>query len=197
MISYVKGILDHKEPGQAIVDVNGIGYEVFIPLTTYQKLPAIGNQVKLHTYHYVREDAMHLYGFFSQEEKETFELLLTISGVGAKVALSVLSTISVDEFRRSVAQGDMKSLTRIPGIGKKSAERMLLELKDKVGRIHIDEDTARIFGIESINEAVSALLNLGASQSMAEYAVYKAEKLLGKDARIEDIIAQALKSMSG
>jgi Holliday junction DNA helicase RuvA len=197
MISYVKGILDHKEPGQAIVDVNGIGYEVFIPLTTYQKLPAIGNQVKLHTYHYVREDAMHLYGFFSQEEKETFELLLTISGVGAKVALSVLSTVSVDEFRRSVAQGDMKSLTRIPGIGKKSAERMLLELKDKVGRIHIDEDTARIFGIESINEAVSALLNLGASQSMAEYAVYKAEKLLGKDARIEDIIAQALKSMSG
>jgi Holliday junction DNA helicase RuvA len=195
MISYVKGILDHKEPGHAIVDVNGIGYEVFIPLTTYQKLPAIGNQVKLHTHHHVREDTMQLYGFFSQEEKETFELLMTISGVGAKVALSVLSTISVDEFRRSVAQGDIKSLTRIPGIGKKSAERMLLELKDKVGRIHIDEGTARIFEIESINEAVSALLNLGASMSMAEYAVYKAERILGKDARIEDIIAQAIKSM--
>jgi Holliday junction DNA helicase RuvA len=197
MISYVKGILDHKEPGHVIIDVSGLGYEVFIPLSTYEKLPALGNQVKLHTHHHIREDAMQLYGFISQEEKDTFVLLMTISGVGAKVALSVLSAVSVDEFRRSVAQGDMKSLTKIPGIGKKSAERMMLELKDKVGMIHVDTDTARIFEPVSINEAVSALLNLGASPQMAEFAVYKAEKILGKDARIEEIIAQALKSMAG
>jgi len=196
MISYVKGILDHKEPGHVIIDVSGLGYEVFIPLSTYEKLPALGNQVKLHTHHHIREDAMQLYGFISQEEKDTFALLMTISGVGAKVALSVLSAVSVDEFRRSVAQGDMKSLTKIPGIGKKSAERMMLELKDKVGMIRV-ADTARIFELTSINEAVSALLNLGASPQMAEFAVYKAEKILGKDARIEEIIAQALKSMAG
>jgi len=195
MISYVKGIMDHKEPNHVIIDVNGIGYEVFIPLSTYEKLPPIGSQLKLNTYHYIREDASQLYGFISTEEKETFELVLSISGIGAKVALSILSAVSVDDFRRAIAQGDMKTLTRIPGIGKKSAERILLELKDKVGRIHIEENVIRFAEAESANDAVAALMSLGASQSMAEYAVYKAEKLLGKDAKIEDIISQALKKV--
>ena len=195
MISYVKGIMDHKEPNHVIIDVNGIGYEVFIPLSTYEKLPPIGSQLKLNTYHYIREDASQLYGFISTEEKETFELVLSISGIGAKVALSILSAVSVDDFRRAIAQGDMKTLTRLPGIGKKSAERILLELKDKVGRIHIEENVIRFAEAESANDAVAALMSLGASQSMAEYAVYKAEKLLGKDAKIEDIISQALKKV--
>jgi len=195
MISYVKGIMDHKEPNHVIIDVNGIGYEVFIPLSTYEKLPPIGSQLKLNTYHYIREDASQLYGFISTEEKETFELVLSISGIGAKVDLSILSAVSVDDFRRAIAQGDMKTLTRLPGIGKKSAERILLELKDKVGRIHIEENVIRFAEAESANDAVAALMSLGASQSMAEYAVYKAEKLLGKDAKIEDIISQALKKV--
>ena len=193
MISYVRGVLDYKEPNLVIVDINGIGYEVFVPLSTYQKLPAVGGQVKLHTYHHVREDAMQLYGFASSEEKEVFELVLSISGVGTKVALSILSFISVNEFRRAIAQGDMKTLTKIPGIGKKSAERMVLELKDKIGDIHIDERMLRLLEAESTNDAVSALLTLGASQSAAEYAVYRAERLLGEDAKIEELIAQALK----
>ncbi len=193
MISYVRGVLDHKEPNLVIVDINGIGYEVFVPLSTYQKLPAVGGQVKLHTYHHVREDAMQLYGFLSSEEKEVFELVLSISGVGTKVALSILSFISVNEFRRAIAQGDMKTLTKIPGIGKKSAERMILELKDKIGDIHIDERMLRLLEAESTNDAVSALLTLGASQSAAEYAVYRAERLLGEEAKIEELIAQALK----
>ena len=96
MISYVRGILDYKEPNRVIVDVNGMGYEVFVPLSTYQKLPAVGSQVKLNTHHHLREDAMDLYGFVSSEEKEVFELVLSISGVGTKVALSILSFISVD-----------------------------------------------------------------------------------------------------
>jgi Holliday junction DNA helicase RuvA len=196
MISYVRGVLDHKEPSRVVVDVNGMGYEVFIPLSTYQELPAIGGQVKLHTYHHVREDALHLYGFLSSEEKEIFELVLSISGVGAKVALSILSSMSVDEFRRAVAQGDMKTLTKIPGIGKKSAERMVLELRDKIGKIHIDERMLRLLEVESTNDAVSALLSLGASQSAAEYAVYRAERLLGKEAKIEDLVAQALKLLA-
>lgn len=194
MISYIKGILDHKEPSLAIIDVNGVGYEIFIPLSTYEKLPIIGSLVKLHTHHYVREDAIHLYGFLTTEEKEIFELLLTISGIGAKVALTILSSMSVDDFRRAIAQNNMKALTKIPGIGKKSAERMLLELKDKIGRIKVDEETARILEPESISDAVLALMNLGVAQTMAEYAVYKAERVLGKDAKVEDIVAQALKS---
>ncbi len=193
MISYVRGVLDYKEPNLVIVDINGIGYEVFVPLSTYQKLPAVGGQVKLHTYHHVREDAMQLYGFLSSEEKEVFELVLSISGVGTKVALSILSFISVNEFRRAIAQGDMKTLTKIPGIGKKSAERMILELKDKIGDIHIDERMLRLLEAESTNDAVSALLTLGASQSAAEYAVYRAERLLGEEAKIEELVAQALK----
>lgn len=196
MISYVRGALDHKEPNRVIVDVNGIGYEVFVPLSTYQELPAVGGQVKLHTHHHVRDDAMHLYGFLSSEEKEIFELVLTISGVGAKVALSILSFISVDDFRRAIAQGDMKALTKIPGIGKKSAERMVLELKDKIGKIHIDERMVKLLEAESTNDAVSALLSLGASQSAAEYAVYRAERLLGKEAKIEDLVTQALKLLA-
>lgn len=196
MISYVRGVLDHKEPNRVIVDVNGIGYEVFIPLSTYQKLPSAGNQVRLHTHHHVREDAVSLYGFFSPEEKEIFELVLTISGIGAKVALSILSFISVNEFRLAIAQGDMKALTKIPGIGKKTAERMFLELKDKIGRVHIDEKMAKILEAASTNDAVSALLSLGASQSAAEYAVYRAERLLGEEAKLEDLITQSLKFLS-
>ena len=193
MIAYVKGSLDHKEPNRVVVDVGGIGYEIFVPLSTYQQLPAIGAQVKLHTHHYVREDTMQLYGFLSPEEKEIFEMVLSISGVGVKVALSILSSMSADAFRRAVAHGDMKALTKIPGIGKKSAERMVLELKDKIGKVQIDERMAKILETESGSDAVSALLSLGAGQSAAEYAVYRAERLLGKDAKIEDVIAQSLR----
>ena len=196
MIAYVRGVLDHKEPGRVVVDVGGIGYEIFVPLSTYQKLPALGGQVKLFTHHHVREDTIGLYGFLSSEEKEIFELVLTISGVGTKVALSILSAMSAEVFRRSIAQGDMKTLTKIPGIGKKSAERMVLELKDKIGSVHIDEGMAMALGIESDNDAVAALLSLGAGQSAAEYAVYRAERLLGDDAKIEDLIAQAIKLLN-
>lgn len=195
MIAYVRGVLDHKEPGRVVLDVGGIGYEIFIPLSTYQSLPPVGAQTKLFTHHHVREDTLQLYGFLSSEEKEVFEMVLSISGVGAKVALSILSAVSVDEFRRSVAQGDMKSLTKIPGIGKKSAERMVLELRDKIGKVHLDERMVRILEAESGNDAVSALLGMGASQSAAEYAVYRAERLLGKDAKLEDLIFQSLKLM--
>ena len=198
MISYVRGALDHKEPNRVIVDVNGLGYEIFVPLSTYQELPAIGDQVKLLTYHHVREDTMQLYGFLSSEEKEIFELVLSISGVGTKVALGILSSISVNAFRSAVAQGDMKALTKISGIGKKSAERLVLELKDKIGKVRIDDRMASILSGGSGNDAVSALvLNLGASQAAAEYAVYRAERLLGEDAEIDDLIAQAVKLLAG
>ncbi|MBD3185168.1 Holliday junction branch migration protein RuvA [Candidatus Poribacteria bacterium] len=193
MIAYVRGVLDHKEPNLAIIDVNGMGYEVFIPLSTYQELPAVGDQLKLHTYHHIREDTAELYGFLSGEEKDLFELVLSISGIGAKVALSILSTLSVDEFRTSVAQGNTKALTKIPGIGKKSAERIVLELKDKIGKIHIDDEMAKMIAPESGNDAVLALMGLDVSQSAAEYAVYRAERRLGEDANLEDVITEAIR----
>jgi Holliday junction DNA helicase RuvA len=193
MIAYVKGALNYKEPNRVIIDINGMGYEVFIPLSTYQKLPSIGDQVKLHTHYHVREDAAQLYGFISSEEKEIFEMVLSISGIGAKVALSILSSISANEFRSAVAQENMKVLTKIPGIGKKSAERMVLELKDKIGKIHIDEEMVKLIGAEASNDAVNALLSLGANQSAAEYAVYRAERRLGDEAKIEEVITEALR----
>lgn len=195
MISYLRGILDHKEPERVIIDVNGIGYEVFIPLSTYEKLPPVGNQVKLYTHHYIRQDVMYLYGFLSQEEKETFELVLSISGIGAKGAINILSTIEINDFRRAIAQSDIKTITKVPGIGKKSAERMVLELKDKVGKISPEEQALRFMDVSVTNDAVAALLTLGTSQSLAEFAVYKAERKLGKEARLEDIITEAIRSL--
>lgn len=193
MIAYIRGVLDSKEPELAIIDVGGIGYEVFVPLSTYQKLPPVGSQVKLHTHHHIREDAANLYGFLSVDEKDVFELVLTISGIGAKAALNILSFMTVNDFRLAIAQGDLKTLTKIPGIGKKTAERMVLELRDKVGKLHIDEKMAKLLETASTNDAVSALLNLGASQSAADYAVYRAERLLGEGAKLEDVVSQALK----
>ena len=193
MIAYIRGVLDSKEPELAIIDVGGLGYEVFVPLSTYQKLPPVGSQVKLHTHHHIREDAANLYGFLSVDEKDVFELVLTISGIGAKAALNILSFMTVNDFRLAIAQGDLKTLTKIPGIGKKTAERMVLELRDKVGKLHIDEKMAKLLETASTNDAVSALLNLGASQSAADYAVYRAERLLGEGAKLEDVVSQALK----
>ena len=129
----------------------------------------------------------------SPEEKEVFELVLSISGVGAKVALSILSSVSVDQFRSAIARGNMAVLTKVPGIGKKSAQRMVLELKDKIGRIRVDEDMLKAMPPESGSDAVLALLNLGASQSAAEYAVFRAERLLGENTSIEEVITEALK----
>ena len=153
----------------------------------------MGSQVKLHTHHHIREDAANLYGFLSVDEKDVFELVLTISGIGAKAALNILSFMTVNDFRLAIAQGDLKTLTKIPGIGKKTAERMVLELRDKVGKLHIDEKMAKLLETASTNDAVSALLNLGASQSAADYAVYRAERLLGEGAKLEDVVSQALK----
>lgn len=197
MISYVRGIIDHKEPDHVIVDVNGIGYKVFIPLSTYEKLPPVGSQVKLNTYHHVREDSINLYGFLTMEEKDTFEMLLSVSGVGTKVALGILSAVSVGEFRRAIAQANMEFLVKLPGIGKKTAERILLELKDKIDKAKIEEHIIVLAKSDLNNDAVAALMSLGASQSLAEYAVYRAERLLGKDAKLEDIIAQAIRTLSG
>jgi Holliday junction DNA helicase RuvA len=166
MISYLFGILSHKEPLSAIIDCNGVGYEVNIPLSTYDKLPELGKQIKL-TIHYSfnETDGVRLYGFISRDEKILFRRLITISKIGPKLALAILSGLSVQDMIRAVQTGDVNLISSIPGIGKKTAERLIIELKDKVSSISAADfvDTPDELG-RIIAEAEAALVSLGYKQ---------------------------------
>lgn len=196
MISYIKGTVEHKYPGCTVIEAAGIGYEVLLPISTYQKLPSLGSYIKIYTYEYIREDARQLYGFFQPEDREVFEMLLSVSHIGPKVALNILSVMTADEFRVAVAQSEMGAFTKIPGVGKKTAQRLILELKEKVGEISPVHKDIFPLGGKFTKDSVAALMSLGAAQSAAEIAVYKAEQVLGEDASLEAIIKQALKLLA-
>src|SRR6266481_5578976 len=190
MITFLHGKLVETLPTQVIVDVHGMGYEVLIPLSSYDKLPQPGQEVKLLTQLVVREDSHTLYGFMSAAERELFRLLInTVSGIGPKIALNVLSGISVTAFRGAVANSDIKSLSQISGVGKKTAERIVVELKDKIGAAGAWEasSAARSLSPEDqrVNDAVLALLALGFKQVEAHDAVRKVQHALGPQATIE------------
>jgi len=191
MIGRITGILIEKRPPQIIVDVNGVGYEIDVPMSTFYHLPATGEKVSLHTQLIVREDAHLLYGFGSDEERQTFRQLLKVSGIGAKTALSVLSGLSVADLAHAVASQDTARIVKVPGIGKKTAERLLLELKDKLGAIAVAIPAA---GAAPSGEAdvLNALLALGYNDKEASWAV----KQLPKDVTVSDGIRQALKLLS-
>ncbi|BCB25804.1 Holliday junction ATP-dependent DNA helicase RuvA [Sulfurimicrobium lacus] len=191
MIGRLSGKLLEKHPPQILLDVQGVGYEVDVPMSTFYNLPALGESVTLHTQLIVREDAHLLYGFASDEERQTFRRLLKITGVGAKLALTILSGMSVGELAQAVVAQDAGRLTRIPGIGKKTAERLLLELKDKLEGI-----TASGVPLSSVAAGSSDILNalqaLGYNDKEASWAV----KQLPADAGVTDGIRQALKLLS-
>jgi Holliday junction DNA helicase RuvA len=191
MIGRITGILIEKRPPQIVVDVNGVGYEIDVPMSTFYHLPATGEKVSLHTQLIVREDAHLLYGFGSDEERQTFRQLLKVSGIGAKTALSVLSGLSVADLSHAVATQDTARIVKVPGIGKKTAERLLLELKDKLGTIAATIPAA---GAAPSGEAdvLNALLALGYNDKEASWAV----KQLPKDVSVSDGIRQALKLLS-
>ena len=192
MIGRLSGILLEKSPPQLLVDVNGVGYEVEVPMSTFYNLPETGAKVTLLTQFVVREDAQLLYGFLSQRERETFRQLVKISGIGAKSALGILSGLSVDDLAHAVAAQDAALLTRIPGIGKKTAERLLLELRDKLplsGTAAILSGSATQSGG---NDVLNALLALGYNEREALSAI----KLLPADVSVSDGIRLALKSLS-
>jgi Holliday junction DNA helicase RuvA len=198
MISFLHGKLVDVLPTQVTVDVQGVGYEVLIPLSSYDKLPQPGQEVRLLTHLAVREDAHVLYGFMTPPERELFRLLIhTVSGVGPKVALNVLSGISVTAFRGAVATGDIKSLSQISGVGKKTAERMIVELKDKIGASGAWEamSAQRALSPEDqrISDAVLALMALGFKQIEAHEAVVKAQVALGPQALVEDLVRACLR----
>jgi len=198
MISFLEGKLVESLPTQVTVDVNGVGYEVLIPLSSFDRLPSPGNSVKLLTHLAVREDAHVLYGFMTSPEREMFRLLInTVSGIGPKIALNVLSGMNVTALRGAVANGDVKALSQISGVGKKTAERIVVELKDKIGAAGAWEaaSAARALSAsdQKVNDAVLALIALGFKQVEAHESLRGALSLLGEKATVEDLVRACLK----
>lgn len=198
MISFLHGKVVDALPTQVVVDVSGVGYEVLIPLSSYDKLPPPGQEVRLLTHLAVREDAHILYGFMSTAERDLFRLLIhTVSGIGPKIALNILSGISATAFRGAVAAGDIKSLSQISGVGKKTAERIVVELKDKIGAAGAWEAASAQRALspedQKVNDAVLALMALGFKQVEAHDAVRKSLGALGPQTRVEDLVRACLK----
>src|SRR5882762_9641053 len=198
MINFLHGKLIEALPMQVTVEVHGVGYEVLIPLSSFDKLPAPGNEVKLLTHLAIRDDAHILYGFTTAAERELFRLLInTVSGIGPKIALNILSGMNVTALRGAVASGDVKSLSQISGVGKKTAERIVVELKDKIGAVGAWEAASARRGLsaddQKINDAVLALMALGFKQLEAHDSVRAAQSTLGPQATVEDLVRACLK----
>src|SRR6266571_5452670 len=198
MITFLHGKLIEALPTQVTVDVNGVGYEVLIPLSSFDRLPPPGQDVKLLTQLIVREDAHTLYGFASAAERELFRMLINnVSGIGPKTALNILSGMNPVAFRGAVANGDVKSLSQISGVGKKTAERIVVELKDKIGPAGAWEASSAQRALSALdqktNDAVLALVALGFKQNDAYESVRAALTLLGADATVEHIVRTCLK----
>jgi Holliday junction DNA helicase RuvA len=198
MITFLHGKLVEALPTQAIVDVHGVGYEVLIPLSSFDKLPQPGQDVKLLTQLVIREDAHILYGFMSAAERELFRMLInTVSGIGPKIALNILSGMNAVTFRGAVAGGDVKALSQISGVGKKTAERIVVELRDKVGAAGAWEASSAQRSLsaedQKLNDAVLALMALGYKQVDAHEVVRQAQAVLGPQASVEDLVRSSLK----
>jgi Holliday junction DNA helicase RuvA len=192
MIALLRGVLVEKHPNQAIVETGGVGYEVTIPISTYASLPEAGSEVRLRIHTHVREDALALYGFLTQDEKNLFEKLISVSGVGPKLGITVLSGVPAPEFIHLIRRGEVDRLVRIPGIGKKTAERLVLELRDKLPAPAGEEPAAQAPPFNALEQDVlSALLNLGCARPAAESAVRKA-KAAGAAQEFEPLFRKAL-----
>jgi Holliday junction DNA helicase RuvA len=191
MIGRLTGVLLEKNPPQIVLDVQGVGYEVNVPMSTFYNLPALHEKVVLHTQLIVREDAHLMFGFLTHEERTAFRQLLKISGVGSKLALSVLSGLSISDLAAAVANKDATRLTKIPGVGKKTAERLLLELQGKFS-VTGGGAASGAPAASSANDIVNALLALGYNEKEADWAA----KQLPKEAGVSDGIRQALKLLS-
>ena len=190
MISRISGILIEKSPPTLVVEVGGMAYEIEVPMSTIYDLPNIGEGVTLHTHLLVREDAHLLYGFGKPEEKIAFRQLLKVNGIGAKIALAILSALSLDELRGLVASEDAARLTKVPGIGRKTAERLILELRDKLS--HPDGSVESAPKPSLVEDAISALVSLGYSERDARTSVSKVEDGL----TLPEIIRQTLQLIS-
>lgn len=201
MIGRLKGILLEKKAPSMLIDVNGVGYEVDAPMSTFYELPKVGDEVVIYTHLVVREDAHHLYGFIKESDRALFRSLIKVSGVGAKLALALLSGISSHDFIKTIRSNDIATLTRIPGVGKKTAERLVIEMRDRIKELVPESDAASIASAsandaappDEIKDAVSALIALGFKPPEASRMVSGIDT---KGLPSEEIIRQALQSVS-
>lgn len=201
MYSYIKGVLAELEEDAIVVETGGIGYHIYTTGQTFSRLPSLGDEVKIYTYLYIREDAMLLYGFCSKDELRVFKLLLGVSGIGPKGALAILSVMTTDDLRFAVLGDDAKTIAKAPGVGVKTAQRLILELRDKLSiedafeeKLSQAEDTARGRAKGAKNEAVQALVALGYSSSEALKALGGIE--ITEETDVEDLLKAALKNMA-
>ena len=194
MIAQLEGILVEKATDRLLINVNGVGYEVLVPLSTYYDLGEVGGTVSLRIYTHVKEDALSLYGFLTSKEKMLFTQLIQISGIGPKLGVAILSGLPVDEFVGAVIGDDVVRLNKIPGVGKKTAERLVLEMKDKMEALFPELQEGTVFGGSSSlkTDVVSALVNLGYAQNTAEQVVSRALEE-GKTDRFEVLLKSSLK----
>ena len=201
MIAMISGKIVYKGISHVVIDAQGVGYRVFIPLTTFYVLPENGHDVTLHIHTHVKQDGINLFGFYTIQERDIFELMLTVSGIGPKMSINILSGISVSELLNAISKGDLKKLISIPGLGKKTAERLILELKEKVIKRMIIEETPE--GTDGQREkdiikedALSALVNLGYKNNIAQDALDKVMNELTTDLAMEQILKRTLKILS-
>ena len=196
MIAHISGTLAQKVPGEIVVDVNGIGYQVFIPLNVFYRLPEIGARIALQIHTHVREDALQLFGFQDAAEKQIFLLLTAVSGIGPRLALNILSGIASEDLARALKESDQVRLVAIPGVGKKLAERMIVELKDKLLTFSSDSAASKSSYGDSqlMQDAVSALVNLGYRKTEAEDNVRTVLKR--GQSSLEEVLKEALRRMS-
>ena len=196
MFEYISGIVQSKGPTRLVLDVHGVGYKISIPLSTYEVLPALKEPYRVLIYFHVREDIQSLYGFATAEERELFLMLLSISGIGPKVALSILSGASPKQFKSRIVTGDVNALTLIPGIGLKTAKRIIVELKEKFTDADDEIPGESIREMPKVgDEVLQALISLGYKRSAAIAALKKAGKELGPDESVESYIKVALNKM--
>ena len=200
MIAHIQGLLHFKSPEYLVIDVDGIGYQVHVPLSTFYDLPQVGSTVSLHIHTHVREDALQLYGFQSPEEKALFVRLMSISGIGPRLAVNILSGISPAELVESLGHNNLARLISIPGVGRKTAERIMLELRDKLTALAPSHDAtapAKTAADEAMNEdALSALVNLGYKKGVAQQAIENARKRLEGEITLETLLKESLRALA-
>ena len=196
MIYNVKGTLTYTDPAFAVIECSGVGFKCFVSMTTLRELPSIGNEVNLYTYMSVREDALDLFGFFEVDELEAFKLLISVSGIGPKAAIAILSVLTPSKLSVAISSGDVRSIQMAQGVGKKTAERVVLELKDKmvgIGTVAVDVQNAQSVASSSdAQEAVEVLVSLGFSQSDAATVVGAMDKSLS----VDDMVRKGLRQLS-
>ena len=201
MYAYIKGELAETNPDHIVIETGGIGYQVFISGQTFEYLPAVGEEIKVYTYLYLREDAMILYGFLTKDDLQLFKLLISVSGIGPKGGLAILSALSADDLRFAIMSGDAKAISRAPGVGARTAQRLILELKDKLSledafeqKLAKNDNPVQNKAKGAKNEAIEALVALGYSSSEALKALNGIE--ITDDTDVEDILKAALKNMA-